>query len=57
MDHFSLSQKEAEMLVLFIINGTFSVNKAMNWTKDDTWYEIHAMLMKFTAGGYDNLKK
>ena len=57
MDHFNLSQKEAEMLVLFIINGTFSVNKAMNWTKDETWYEIHAMLMKFAAGGYDNLKK
>lgn len=57
MEHFSLSQKEAEMLVLFIINGTFSVNKAMNWTKDESWYKIQAMLMKFAAGGYDNLRK
>lgn len=57
MCNLHLTQKQAEMLLLFVINGTYKVNKSLNWTKNDTWYEIHSMLLKFTAGGYGNLQK
>lgn len=52
-----ISQKEAEMLSLFIITGTYNVNKALNWKKNDTWYQIHTLLLRYTSGGYEKLKK
>ena len=51
-----LSKKEAEMLTLFVITGTYNVNKSLHWKKNNTWYQMHSMLLKFTAGGYDRLK-
>ena len=55
MKKLGISKKEAEMLVLFIIHGTYAVNKALHWKKDDIWYQIHSMLLKYTAGGYGRL--
>ena len=49
-------EKEAEMLTLFVITGTYNVNKSLHWKKNNTWYQMHSMLLKFTAGGYDRLK-
>ena len=57
MKEMGLTKKEAEMLALFVINGTYSVNKTLNWKKDETWYQVHSMLLKFTAGGYSRLKQ
>lgn len=51
-----LSKKEAEMLTLFVITGTYNVNKSLHWKKNNTWYQMHSMLLKFTAGGYERLK-
>lgn len=45
------------MLTLFVITGTYNVNKALNWKKDSTWYQIHSMLLRFSAGGYTSLKE
>lgn len=52
MKQLDIPQKDAEMLLLFAINGTYSVNRALGWKKDDTWYRIHEMLLRYTAGGY-----
>ena len=57
MKEMGLTKKEAEMLALFVINGTYSVNKTLNWKKDETWYQVYSMLLKFTAGGYSRLKQ
>ncbi len=57
MKELGITKKEAEMLTLFIINGTYSVNKALHWKKDDTWYQVHSMLLKYTAGGYSRLNR
>lgn len=51
-----LTKKEAEMLTLFVITGTYNVNKSLHWKKNNLWYQIHSMLLKFTAGGYECLK-
>lgn len=56
MKELHLSKKEAEMLTLFVITGTYNVNKALNWKKNNVWYEIHSMLLKFTSRGYEQLK-
>ena len=57
MKKLHLTKKEAEMLTLFVITGTYNVNKSPNWKKNGTWYQIHSMLLKFTSGGYDRLRK
>lgn len=57
MKKLHLTKKEAEMLTLFVITGTYNVNKSLNWKKNGTWYQIHSMLLKFTSGGYDHLRK
>lgn len=57
MKNLHLTKKEAEMLTLFVITGTYNVNKSLNWKKNGTWYQIHSMLLKFTSGGYDRLRK
>lgn len=57
MKKLHLTKKEAEMLTLFVITGTYNVNKSLNWKKNGTWYQIHSMLLKFTSGGYDRLRK
>lgn len=51
MKALNLSKKEAELLTLFIITGTYNVNKALNWKKNDTWYRVHSMLLRFLSGG------
>lgn len=55
MKVLNLSKKEAELLTLFVITGTYNVNKALNWKKNDTWYKVHSMLLRFTSGGYERL--
>lgn len=57
MKAFGIPKKEAEMLTLFVITGTYNVNKALNWKKDDLWYAVHSMLLKFSSGGYQTLEK
>ena len=57
MDACGLSKKEAEMLTLFVITGTYNVNKALNWNSNSVWYNIHSILFRFMSGGYERLRK
>lgn len=52
----NLPQKEAEMLFVFILHGSFSVNKTLKWEKNRTWYEIQGTLLRFMLGGIDALR-
>ena len=56
MAESSLTRPEAEMLSLFHIYGTYYVNKALRWERNETWYQVHAMLLRFNAGGMERLK-
>ncbi len=57
MSSLGISKKEAEMLSLFVITGTYNVNKSLNWKKNDMWYQIHSLLLRYTSGGYKRLKQ
>lgn len=54
-EQFHISPKDAEMLVLFVINGTYSVNRALKWQKGEQWYRVHSLLMKLLSNGYQGL--
>ena len=38
------------MLTLFVITGTYNVNKALNWNSNSVWYNIHSILFRFMSG-------
>lgn len=56
MQYCHLPKKEAEMLFLFVIYGSFMVNKTLGWKKDREWYEIQGTLLRFILGGVDALR-
>ena len=57
MQYCHLPRKEAEMIFLFVINGSFTVNKTLGWKKDREWYEIQGSLLRFILGGVDALRQ
>jgi len=53
MQYCNLPFKKAEMIFLFAIYGSFSVNKKLGWKKDKEWYEMQGTLIRFILGGMD----
>lgn len=51
----TLSEKEAELLFCFLLNGSFAVNKDLGWEKNDLWNNFQSVLLKFIQGGMDKL--
>ena len=56
-EYCNLPLKEAEMLFLFVVYGSFTVNNRMGWTKDQKWYEVQGTLIRFILGGIDALQR
>ena len=52
---FHIKEEEADMLFLFLIQGAFAVNRAMNWKKDDAWFRVQRVLLTFISSGYKSL--
>lgn len=48
---------EAELLLQFVLHGSFSVNQRLGWNKTDDWYRFQRTLNIFAAGGYDALAR
>ncbi|MGN1279257.1 MAG: TetR/AcrR family transcriptional regulator [Limosilactobacillus sp.] len=51
-----LSTQDAETLFLYILHGSFAVNRANHFNKNDEWYHQVQLLNRFTDGGYQSLK-
>lgn len=52
-----LSAKDAEKIFLYMLHGSFAVNRAHHFTKDAEWYHEVKLLNQFTLGGYRVLQK
>lgn len=55
MQNSSLSEKEAELLFCFLLNGSFAVNKNIGWERNELWNTFQSILIKFIHGGLDEL--
>lgn len=55
MQNSSLSEKEAELLFCFLLNGSFAVNKNIGWERNELWNTFQSILIKFIHGGLDRL--
>lgn len=52
---YGLSLPLAEKLFIFILHGTFFVNKSMDWEKSKEWYDVQKMILKLLSGGVQKL--
>lgn len=52
-----LSEEDAETLFLYVIHGSFAVNRAHHFQKDIRWSHDVNLLNKFTEAGYKGLNK
>lgn len=51
-----LSTRDAEALFLYTLHGSFAVNRANHFQKNDEWYHQVQLLNAFTMGGYESLR-
>lgn len=51
-----LSKEDAETLFLYTLHGSFAVNRANHFRKNDQWYHDVQLVNKFTLNGYRALK-
>ncbi|WP_373842313.1 TetR/AcrR family transcriptional regulator [Limosilactobacillus sp.] len=51
-----LGKEDAETLFLYTLHGSFAVNRANHFRKNDKWYHDVQLLNKFTLNGYRTLK-
>lgn len=52
-----LSKEDAETLFLYSLHGSFAVNRANYFQKNEKWYHDVQMLNKFTQNGYKALHR
>lgn len=51
------SKEDAETIFLYTIHGSFAVNRAHHFVKDEKWSHDVKLLNRFTEAGYKFLKK
>ena len=57
IENYNVSYEQADKLFLFLIRGAFEVNRAMNWRKDEAWFNVQKVLLTFMEGGCNALAK
>ena len=53
---YGLTEKEADMLFNYMLSGSFAVNKALGWKKDEDWMRVQRIILNFVCGGMDALE-
>ncbi|MFR7417648.1 TetR/AcrR family transcriptional regulator [uncultured Megasphaera sp.] len=54
---FNLSPVLAENLYLFLVSGSFAINQHHQWKKDETWFTIQSMILRFIYHGSLSFEK
>ena len=54
---YGVSDKEADMLFIYMLTGAFAVNKALGWKKDKEWVRVQRIILNFVTGGMDAVGK
>lgn len=47
MNIYHVSEWEADKLFLYMLNGSFAVNKSLGWNKNSEWYQAQKIIQKF----------
>ena len=52
----ALTVSEAELMYLRDLYGTFFLNRALRWHKDDYWYRMHILATRATLCALDSVR-
>lgn len=52
-----LSEKDAELLFIYSIHGSFAINRRHHFIKNEAWYHELQLLNQFTSSGYQYLSR
>lgn len=52
-----LSRTEADRLFMMLVYGLFYMNRALKWSKDDSWYRMQFIVNQLIFGGYGALSQ
>ena len=53
----NLSRTEADRLFMMLVYGLFYMNRALKWSKDESWYKMQLLITRFMFGGFEALEK
>lgn len=56
MGRGGLTRREAELMYLRDLYGTFFLNRALRWHKDDYWYRMHILATRATLCALDSVR-
>lgn len=56
-DRCKLSQGDADKMFMMLVFGLFYMNRALKWSKDDSWYEMQLLASCFITGGIEALQR
>lgn len=56
MGRGGLTRQEAELMYLRDLYGTFFLNRALRWRKDDLWYRMHILATRATLCALDSVR-
>ncbi len=51
MKRGNITEEEAEVIFRFILQGSFAVNRSLNWQKNAHWYRCQELIGHFVRGG------
>lgn len=52
-----LEESLAEALYLFVVSGAFAINQQHQWKKDEDWFRIQSMLLRFLQPGFQKFRE
>ena len=57
MGRCKLAQGDADKMFMMIVFGLFYMNRALKWSKDNSWYEMQLLVTCFITGGFDAIQR
>ena len=55
-NRIGLTRNEADKLFMMIVYGLFYMNRSLKWSKDDHWFRMQFLVLRFMFGGFDALE-
>ena len=52
-----LAKADADRLFMMLVYGLFYMNRALKWSKDESWYRMQLLVNQLMFGGLDALSK
>ncbi|WP_294517050.1 TetR/AcrR family transcriptional regulator [uncultured Pseudoflavonifractor sp.] len=56
MEYCHISQDQAERIFRYMLAGSYEVNSALNWTKNDAWFASRLTILRMETAGLEAIR-